>query len=124
MNYNNAYGSFSVLDVAEAKAFYGDVLGLPVTEQHDMLELTLNKGKILMYPKDTHQPATFTVLNFEVTGIENVIRELKAKGVRFESYGPPIQTDENNIMRYGDFKTAWFTDPSGNILSVMEGQMP
>lgn len=120
---SNAYGSFSVRDVAEAKKFYEDVLGLQVTEHHGMLELQLPQGKLLMYPKEKHQPATFTVLNFEVKGIENLINELKSKGVRFESYSGEIETDENHIMHQGNFKAAWFTDPAGNILSIMEGEM-
>lgn len=121
---SKAYAGFSIRNVDETRKFYGDLLGLALQEQHGMLQLQLPQGKVLMYPKENHEPATFTVLNFEVTGIENVINELKSKGVPFECYdNPEYATDENHIMHYGNFKAAWFKDPSGNILSIMEGSM-
>jgi predicted enzyme related to lactoylglutathione lyase len=118
-----AFSGFSVNDIAAARTFYGQTLGLDVSE-NDMGILTLNLAggnKVIIYPKPNHSPATFTILNFPVPSIEPVVDGLKARGVRFEIYTEgPIQTDEKGIMRKGGPLIAWFKDPAGNFLSVME----
>ncbi len=119
---NKAFSGFSVNDIPKAKEFYGQMLGLHVTEAHGMLELQIANGsKVLVYPKPNHTPATFTVLNFPVNDIEQAVDELSKAGVRFEIYtGSDLQTDEKGIFRAGGPRIAWFKDPSGNILSVLE----
>ena len=115
-----AFSGFSVNDLQKAKQFYGDILGLEVSESMG-LELHIAGGnKILVYPKPNHTPATFTILNFPVDNIEKTVEELRKKGVIFESYEDPIKTDENGIFRGGGPNIAWFKDPAGNILSVIE----
>lgn len=113
---------FSTDDLQKAKAFYGQMLGLEVVEAHGLLQLHLANGtKILVYPKPNHVPATFTILNFPVTDIEQAVDELSKRGVRFESYNSgDLVTDEKGISRNGGPKIAWFKDPAGNILSVVE----
>src|SRR5689334_3403280 len=114
-----AFSSFSVNDVPKAKEFYGRTLGLDVSETNGLLELRLGGNKVLLYPKDNHSPATFTVLNFPVDDIENAVDELKKKGVRFEIYNQAeIKTDDKGIMRGRGPNIAWFKDPAGNILSI------
>ena len=117
-----AFSGFSVNDLQKAKDFYGTTLGLDVSEDHGLLELHIAGGtNILIYPKDNHIPATFTILNFPVDNIEQVVDELAAHGVRFESYNETyLVTDEKGISRGGGPKIAWFKDPAGNILSVLE----
>lgn len=117
-----AFSGFSVNDVQKAKEFYGQTLGLEVSEAHGLLELHIAGGtKILMYPKENHTPATFTILNFPVADIEQAVDELTRRGVRFESYNEGgLVTDDKGISRSGGPKIAWFTDPAGNILSVLE----
>lgn len=120
-----AFSSFSVNDIAAAKKFYGDTLGMDVVEHDGMLELTIaGAGKILIYAKPNHAPATFTILNFPVAAIEKTVDELTSRGVRFEHYGGELQTDAKGIHRdsgdRGPKAIAWFTDPAGNILSVLE----
>lgn len=123
IKYMKGFGSFSVDDTEKAKVFYGGLLGLSVTENHGMLEVALpGGGNMLLYPKPDHRPATFTVLNFKVTQLEKVVARLKSEGVPFEHYADP-ETDENNIHHRGNHRVAWFRDPAGNILSVMEGEM-
>jgi predicted enzyme related to lactoylglutathione lyase len=113
-----AFSGFSVDDIAAAKAFYSQVLGLTVTEQNGMLNLEIGGDKqVLVYPKNNHEPATYTVLNFPVSDIEATVDQLRAEGVRFEAY-PNV--DEKGIFRGGGPLIAWFTDPAGNILSVLE----
>ncbi len=120
-----AFSSFSVDDLAKAKQFYGETLGLNVTEDPDMglLDIKLaTGGDVMIYPKDNHTPATFTVLNFPVNNIDKAVDELKSHGVTFESYdNDMIKTDEKGIARdeVGPV-VAWFKDPAGNILAVME----
>ena len=89
-----------------------------------MVELQLaGGGRVLIYPKPNHIPATFTVLNFPVDDIEKAVAELKQRGVRFESYDTPdLRTDADSIARGGGPKIAWFTDPAGNILAVLAAQ--
>jgi catechol 2,3-dioxygenase-like lactoylglutathione lyase family enzyme len=119
----NAFSGFSVDDVPRAKQFYGETLGLNLSEAHGMLELQLGGGgKVLAYPKDNHTPATFTILNFPVENIEQAVEELTQAGVRFERYEGELETDEKGIFRGGGPKIAWFEDPAGNILSVLEDQ--
>ena len=119
-----AFSGFSVDDVARVREFYGGVLGLKVTEggMPGLLTLHLPGGaKVLVYPKDDHVPATYTVLNFPVPDIEATVTELAARGVTFERY-PGLETDERGIYRGGGPLIAWFTDPAGNVLAVLEAE--
>ncbi len=116
---SRAFSSYSVNDVAAAKAFYEGTLGLTVEEQPEGLGLNLSTGgSVFLYPKDDHQPATFTVLNFVVDDIEAAVDELTGKGVVMERYDGFAQ-DERGIAS-GDPRIAWFTDPAGNVLSVLQ----
>ncbi len=115
-----AYSGFSTNDIQKTKEFYSNVLGLRVTEEYGILGLHLATGAdILIYPKDNHVPATYTVLNFPVNNIEKAVDELKTRGVQFEQYEGASQ-DERGIFRGGGPLIAWFKDPAGNILSVLE----
>ncbi|GGS79028.1 VOC family protein [Nonomuraea spiralis] len=115
-----AFSGFSVNDLAAAKAFYGDTLGLEVSESHGLLTLHIAGGtNILIYPKPDHVPATFTILNFPVENIDKAVDELTARGVRFQRYDN-LKTDEKGIFRGGGPLIAWFTDPAGNVLSVLQ----
>lgn len=116
-----AFSGFSVRDVAEARSFYEGVLGVPVDEEHGMLWLHLGDGhRVLVYPKGpAHEPASFTVLNFPVPDVDAAVDELRAAGVSFLHYDGV--TDERGVNRQGGPLIAWFTDPSGNVLSVVEG---
>jgi catechol 2,3-dioxygenase-like lactoylglutathione lyase family enzyme len=116
-----AFSGFSVDDVPRAKEFYGETLGLDVSESDGMLQLRLGGGSsILVYPKENHVPATFTILNFPVEDVDSAVDELTGRGVRFEHYEGELQTDEKGIFRGQGPTIAWFTDPAGNILSVLE----
>jgi catechol 2,3-dioxygenase-like lactoylglutathione lyase family enzyme len=118
-----AFSGYSVNDTAKAKAFYSDTLGLDARDgEMGILELHIKGGiPIILYPKPNHEPATFTVLNFPVPNIEEAVKALKGKGVAFESYDlENFKTDPDNIFRGGGPLIAWFKDPSGNILSVIE----
>ena len=118
--HTKAFSGFSVNDLEKAKHFYGEILGLEVSESMG-LELHIEGGNnILIYPKPDHTPATFTILNFPVTDIERAVKELKEKGITFESYEGPIKTGEDGIFRGGGPLIAWFKDPAGNILSILE----
>ncbi len=119
---NQAFSGFSVNDIPKAKEFYGQILGLEVSEENGMLELEIANGsKVLVYPKPNHTPATFTILNFPVKDVEQAVDELTKAGVRFEIYNEEyLKTDEKGIARDGGPKIAWFKDPAGNILSVLE----
>ncbi|HEY9497316.1 MAG TPA: VOC family protein [Intrasporangium sp.] len=121
-----AFSGFSVDDVAAARAFYADTLGLDATEDNGMLTLRIAGGtNVLIYPKDNHEPATYTVLNFPVDDIEAAVDQLSARGVTFERYeGTPLETDAKGIFRGGGPLIAWFTDPAGNVLSVIEAPGP
>ena len=115
-----AFSGFSVDDVPAARKFYGETLGLNVSEEHGMLQLHIaDSGDILVYPKPDHTPATFTVLNFPVDDIDAAVAELSRRGVRFERYDT-IKTDAQGIARGGGPFIAWFKDPAGNILSVLQ----
>jgi len=118
-----AFSSFSVDDIQKAKAFYTKTLGLEASEPYGMLQLEIAGGNpIFVYSKPNHTPATYTILNFPVDNIEQAVDELTKRGVRFESYTQPeIKTDEKGICRGEKGPTiAWFKDPAGNILSVIE----
>ncbi|MFJ4080665.1 VOC family protein [Streptomyces iakyrus] len=115
-----AFSGFSVDDIEAARAFYADTLGLRVSEENGMLILHLAGDRdTLVYPKPDHTPATFTILNFAVDDIEAAVDELAAKGVRFERYDH-LKTDDEGIFRGGGPLIAWFTDPAGNVLSVLQ----
>ncbi|SFE32214.1 VOC family protein [Blastococcus tunisiensis] len=117
-----AFSGFSVDDADAARHFYQETLGLRVTDEamDGILRLHLGGGtSVLVYAKPDHVPATFTVLNFPVPDIEKAVDELAARGVRFQRYEYP-PTDEKGIMRAGGPLIAWFTDPAGNVLSVMQ----
>ena len=117
-----SFSSFSVNDVQKAKQFYGETLGLEVKETPEGLELHTGDNVVFLYPKPNHTPASFTVLNFHVDDIEEAVDELKGLGVILEHYDlPDIKTDERGIARgpHGPI-IAWFKDPAGNILSVLE----
>jgi catechol 2,3-dioxygenase-like lactoylglutathione lyase family enzyme len=117
-----AFSGFSVNDLEAARRFYEETLGLRTSsvEMAGLLRLELGGGGyVLVYAKDDHTPATFTVLNFPVPDVERTVDELTGRGVRFERYENP-PTDEKGIMRAGGPLIAWFTDPAGNVFSVIE----
>ncbi|MAZ27002.1 MAG: glyoxalase [Cytophagaceae bacterium] len=116
-----AFSSFSTDDIDKAQDFYQNTLALKITkDEMGILWLDLNGADVIIYPKEeTHQPASFTVLNFNVDNLEETVKKLKEKGVEFEHYDRP-KTDDDNISRSENgHKVAWFKDPAGNILSVM-----
>ncbi|MBA3427604.1 MAG: VOC family protein [Actinobacteria bacterium] len=118
-----AFSGFSANDIGAAKRFYGETLGLSVSEEMGGLGLHLGGGgEVFVYPKDDHAPASFTVLNFPVEDIDAAVDGLTKAGVRFEHYSGEIETDEKGIARSrGEGPNiAWFKDPAGNILSVLE----
>jgi catechol 2,3-dioxygenase-like lactoylglutathione lyase family enzyme len=119
---SKAFGGFSAGDIQTAKKFYSETLGLDVTESHGVVTLRLAGGhKVLIYPKPNHVPATFTVLNFPVKDVDLAVDELTKRGVRFEMYDlRNLKTDKKGIMRGNGPTIAWFKDPAGNILSVIE----
>jgi catechol 2,3-dioxygenase-like lactoylglutathione lyase family enzyme len=116
-----AFSTFSVDDVPRAKQFYGETLGLNVSDEMGGLGLHLGGGgEVFVYPKDDHTPAAFTILNFPVENVDQAVDELTEAGVRFEQYEGELQTDEKGIHRGEGPTIAWFKDPAGNILSVLE----
>jgi catechol 2,3-dioxygenase-like lactoylglutathione lyase family enzyme len=119
--HTKAFSGFSVDDIEEAQRFYGGVLGLPVSEEHGILTLHIAGDRdTIAYPKGSdHVPATFTILNFPVDDIDAAVDELTARGVRFERYDG-LGQDEKGINRGGGPYIAWFTDPAGNILAVLQ----
>ena len=117
---DRAFSGFSVDDLAAAREFYAGVLGLAVSEANGLLTLHLAGGRdVLVYPRADHAPATFTILNFPVDDIDRAVADLTARGVRFERYDG-FDQDEKGIMRGQGPDIAWFTDPAGNILSVLK----
>jgi catechol 2,3-dioxygenase-like lactoylglutathione lyase family enzyme len=125
---SHAFSGFSVDDIDAARAFYADTLGLRVTEANGMLTLHLagdgGERPTLVYPKRDHVPATFTILNFPVDDVEAAVDDLTARGVTFERYeGTPGETDAKGVFRKGGPLIAWFTDPAGNVLSVIESTL-
>jgi catechol 2,3-dioxygenase-like lactoylglutathione lyase family enzyme len=118
---SKAFSGFSVNDIAAAKSFYGDTLGLEVSEEQGLLWLRIGQGSgIFVYPKPDHTPASFTILNFPVADIDEAVDELTKRGVGFERY-EGLEQDEKGIHRDQGPPIAWFTDPAGNIMSVLEG---
>jgi len=120
-----AFSGFSVDDLATAKAFYTHVLGLKVDDEGAGLRLNLPGGSgVFVYPKDDHQPATFTILNFQVENIDLAVDELTNHGVQFEHYEAGPKADAKGIMRGRAHQMgpdiAWFKDPAGNILAVLQ----
>ena len=116
-----AFSGFAVPDLAAAREFYTATLGIPVDERDDMLELRLGRHtRVLVYPKPDHVPATFTVLNIPVDDIDAAVDELAARGVVFQRYEGMPDADEKGIMRGEGPPIAWFTDPAGNVMSVLE----
>ena len=117
-----AFSGFAVSDVEAARRFYTDVLGLRVEQNTEMGGLlTLHLGgdtNVLVYPRPNHEPAGYTVLNFPVADVGAAVRELAGRGVRFERY-PGMPQDEDGVMRGHGPDIAWFTDPAGNIFSVI-----
>ncbi|MGC9540569.1 VOC family protein [Streptomyces sp. UG1] len=124
---SKAFSGFSVDDLGQARRFYGETLGLDVDEsgEGDMRMLTMKLGtgaQVFVYPKETHTPATFTILNFPVDDIEAAVAELTRRGVTLERYSG-FDHDDKGIVRVGDggpTAIAWFTDPAGNVLSVLQ----
>ncbi|WP_328869352.1 VOC family protein [Streptomyces sp. NBC_00287] len=124
---SQAFSGFSVDDLGKARQFYGETLGLEVAEegQGDMRMLTIKLGsgaKVFVYPKETHTPASFTILNFPVDDIETAVGDLERRGVTLERYSE-FDHDAKGIVRVGNggpAAIAWFTDPAGNVLSVLQ----
>jgi catechol 2,3-dioxygenase-like lactoylglutathione lyase family enzyme len=115
-----AFSGFAVDDVQKAREFYGDTLGLETSEDHGILTLHLAGDRpTIVYPKPGHRPADFTILNFPVDDIDAAVDELTSRGVRFERYAG-FDQDDKGIFRGGGPSIAWFTDPAGNVLSVLE----
>jgi predicted enzyme related to lactoylglutathione lyase len=121
----NAFSGFSVNDLAAAKKFYGETLGIAVSENAmGILELHLDSGAhIIAYPKPNHAPASFTILNFPVDDVEAAVDDLNARGVVTTIYNDDGQmpVDSKGIMRGNGPDIAWFLDPAGNVLSVIDG---
>ena len=123
INTKKAFSSFSVNDVQKAKEFYGKTLGLELSSgpEGTLVVPLSGDAKALMYPKPDHRPATFTVLNFPVESVDETVEELSRRGVQFEIYNQPdLKTDARGISRGNGPTIAWFKDPAGNILSVLE----
>lgn len=116
---SNAYSGFAVDDLDAARRFYGEILGIRTSEANGLLTLHLAGGRdTLIYPKPDHDPATYTILNLPVHYIEAAVDALSARGVRFARYAGMNQ-DARGIARGDGPDIAWFTDPAGNILSVL-----
>jgi catechol 2,3-dioxygenase-like lactoylglutathione lyase family enzyme len=119
----SAFSSFSAPDLDAERRFYRDTLGLDVADGGmGTLELRTASGNVLIYPKPDHAPASFTVLNFPVDNVEAEVDRLSALGVKFEHYEGDIQTDAKGIFRGHGPTIAWFKDPAGNILSVLQAK--
>jgi catechol 2,3-dioxygenase-like lactoylglutathione lyase family enzyme len=118
---SKAFSGFAVPDLKEARAFYEGTLGLRVSEEHDLLTLHLAGDRdTLVYPKPDHVPATYTILNFPVDDVEAAVDELRQHGVEFERYEGMDQDERGISLDPNGPRIAWFTDPAGNILSVLE----
>jgi catechol 2,3-dioxygenase-like lactoylglutathione lyase family enzyme len=117
-----AFSGFSVDDLGRAKEFYGETLGLRVSEENGLLTLHIaGERNTVVYPKADHTPATYTILNFPVPDIEKTVDDLAGRGVEFERYqGTELETDEKGIFRGGGPLIAWFKAPAGNVLSVIQ----
>jgi catechol 2,3-dioxygenase-like lactoylglutathione lyase family enzyme len=122
-----AFSGFSIDDLAKARTFYAETLGLQVEKDGVGLRLHLpGGGTVFVYPKDNHEPASFTILNFAVDDIDAAVDELTRRGVQFEHYDEGPKTDDKGVMRGRQHNTgpdiAWFKDPAGNILAVLHGE--
>lgn len=119
-----AFSSFSVNDLAKTKDFYSKKLGIKVTDEPEMKGLAYlnidNGHKVMVYEKPNHTPASFTVLNLPVKDVEKAVDDLISSGIRFEQYEGELKTDKKGIFHGGGPKIAWFKDPAGNIISVVE----
>ena len=122
--FQKAFSSCSVNDLAKARAFYAETLGLPVKETPEGLSIQVDATYTLfLYPKPNHTPATFTVLNFQVANVEAAVDGLTAAGVKFLQYEGDIKTDQKGIARPASGPIiAWFADPAGNIISVAQNR--
>jgi predicted enzyme related to lactoylglutathione lyase len=119
----HAFNGFSVDDIEAAKAFYGDTLGLTVTDAGmGMSRITLPGGaQVLVYPKENHEPASYTMINFVVDDVEAAVDQLNELGVKTDIYNSPeMPTDAKGIMRGNGPDIAWFKDPAGNVMSVLK----
>lgn len=126
VEFTGGFSTFAVTDVEKAMDFYQNILGLNIEENMGGfdLEIPQTDTSVFVYPKEDHEPAVFTVFNLYVDDIADAVERLKTQGVEFESYNEPMKTDENDIF-WGEEEgegpnLAWFTDPSGNIISVIE----
>jgi catechol 2,3-dioxygenase-like lactoylglutathione lyase family enzyme len=118
--HSKAFSGFSVDDIPAAKRFYGETLGLRVSEENGLLMLHIAGDRdTVVYPKEDHTPATFTILNFPVDDIDKAVDGLAGRGVRFERY-EGLEQDDKGVSRGMGPAIAWFKDPAGNILSVIE----
>ena len=117
---SKAFSGFAVDDIGRAREFYGGTLGLEISEENGMLTLQIAGDRpTLVYPKEDHTPAEFTILNFPVDDIDTAVDALAARGVRFERYDGFGQ-DEKGVMREQGPPIAWFKDPAGNVLSAIQ----
>ena len=115
-----AFSGFAVDDIEKAREFYGQTLGLRTSEQHGLMTLHIAGDRdTIVYPKPDHQPAGYTILNFPVDDIEQAVDGLVERGVKMERYDS-FDQDERGIFRAGGPYIAWFTDPAGNVLSVLQ----
>jgi catechol 2,3-dioxygenase-like lactoylglutathione lyase family enzyme len=115
-----AFSGFAVDDVGKAREFYGDTLGLKTSEENGLLTLHIAGDRdTLAYPKEDHTPADYTILNFPVDDIDEAVDELASRGVSFERYDS-FDQDDKGVWRGGGPNIAWFKDPAGNVLSVLE----
>jgi catechol 2,3-dioxygenase-like lactoylglutathione lyase family enzyme len=118
--HTKAFSGFSVDDIPTAKRFYGETLGLRVSEENGLLMLHIAGDRdTVVYPKEDHTPATFTILNFPVDDIDKAVDGLAGRGVRFERY-EGLEQDDKGVSRGMGPAIAWFKDPAGNILSVIQ----
>jgi predicted enzyme related to lactoylglutathione lyase len=118
-----AFSSFSADDVAKEVEFYRDTLGVEATPGPEGIAMLrfAGGGRGIIYPKADHVPASFTVLNFPVEDVDAAVADLSSRGVEFERYaGTAMETDANGVFRGGGPLIAWFKDPAGNVLSVIE----
>jgi len=115
-----AFSGFAVDDLDTARRFYEDTLGLRTSQAHGLLTLHLAGGRdVIVYPKPNHVPATYTILNFPVDDVDSAVDDLVARGVRFERY-PGFDQDERGVFRAEGPYIAWFTDPAGNVMAVLQ----
>jgi catechol 2,3-dioxygenase-like lactoylglutathione lyase family enzyme len=115
-----AFSGFAVEDVERAREFYGETLGIRTSEEHGLMTLHIaGERPTIVYPKAGHTPAEYTILNFPVDDIDEAVAQLAARGVHFERYDG-FEQDEQGVFRGGGPLIAWFKDPSGNILSVLQ----